>query len=398
MKELEETNPEEKQNVELTREQLYGLVWSKPSIKLAKELGISDVAITKICKKLNIPKPYPGYWKRVSMGHPIQPPPLPILPESESTKVSIRRKPSQQQYDNPEILERIKAESLPNNRIYVTENLSDPHPLILQAKELLKNKSPDDYGRLNKPYNQPCLDIRVPPSSLNRALRIMNTLLKALGIRGYQVEISKGEAMPTQILVKEEKVRIYIIENVKRSERELTNEEKKKPPFLIFNRLLYKPTGVLTFVIDEYLSEGSRKKWSDGSRKSLEELLNEVIVGIISSAEILRLENLKRKEREQRWQEKELRRQKEEQMRQREEQQRNALDRQVQLWRKSQDIRAFLSDYEKHTLHDAGIVVAGNPEVNWLQWAYGYVANLETLRADYIKEAAEQFNKEVEQK
>lgn len=46
----------------LTREELYKLVWSEPKIELAKGLGISDVAITKICRKLSVPMPPQGYW------------------------------------------------------------------------------------------------------------------------------------------------------------------------------------------------------------------------------------------------------------------------------------------------------------------------------------------------
>ena len=42
---------------ELTREELYEKVWSTPGTKLAEELGISDVAITKRCKKLMSPVP-----------------------------------------------------------------------------------------------------------------------------------------------------------------------------------------------------------------------------------------------------------------------------------------------------------------------------------------------------
>jgi hypothetical protein len=49
------------EKIKLTREEIYQRVWSKPATLLAKDLGISDVAIAKICKKLNIPKPYSGY-------------------------------------------------------------------------------------------------------------------------------------------------------------------------------------------------------------------------------------------------------------------------------------------------------------------------------------------------
>ena len=36
----------------LTREQLYALVWSKPVSELAKDFGISDVAVAKRLRKL----------------------------------------------------------------------------------------------------------------------------------------------------------------------------------------------------------------------------------------------------------------------------------------------------------------------------------------------------------
>ena len=32
--------------------------------EVAKELGISDVAVGKLCARLQVPKPPRGYWKR----------------------------------------------------------------------------------------------------------------------------------------------------------------------------------------------------------------------------------------------------------------------------------------------------------------------------------------------
>jgi DNA-binding Lrp family transcriptional regulator len=42
---------------ELTREELFLLVWERPTREVARELGISDVALAKRCKKLQVPKP-----------------------------------------------------------------------------------------------------------------------------------------------------------------------------------------------------------------------------------------------------------------------------------------------------------------------------------------------------
>lgn len=61
----------------LTREQLYDLVWSEAMQKLSKQIGISDVALAKICRKVGIPIPERGYWNRLHAGKKVQGTPLP---------------------------------------------------------------------------------------------------------------------------------------------------------------------------------------------------------------------------------------------------------------------------------------------------------------------------------
>jgi len=46
--------------ITLPRSELYDLVWSKPVTEVARELGISDVALAKRCRALNIPLPWRG--------------------------------------------------------------------------------------------------------------------------------------------------------------------------------------------------------------------------------------------------------------------------------------------------------------------------------------------------
>ena len=76
----------ENQSIILTREQLYKKVWSQPVWTLAKEWGISDVGLAKICKKNNIPRPGLGYWARKEHGYnPRQTP----LPKGEDNNIEI---------------------------------------------------------------------------------------------------------------------------------------------------------------------------------------------------------------------------------------------------------------------------------------------------------------------
>jgi hypothetical protein len=53
---------------EPSREELFALVWSKPTSELVGELGISDVAIAKLCARLKVPKPPRGYWAKLTAG------------------------------------------------------------------------------------------------------------------------------------------------------------------------------------------------------------------------------------------------------------------------------------------------------------------------------------------
>jgi len=60
----------------LSREDLYGLVWSNPMTELAQDFGLSDVALAKRCRKLGVPVPGRGYWARIAAGQTPRQPPL----------------------------------------------------------------------------------------------------------------------------------------------------------------------------------------------------------------------------------------------------------------------------------------------------------------------------------
>jgi transposase len=48
-----------------TIENMEKLIWEKPSIEIAKEIGVSDSAVVKFCKKWGITKPSRGYWQKL---------------------------------------------------------------------------------------------------------------------------------------------------------------------------------------------------------------------------------------------------------------------------------------------------------------------------------------------
>ena len=70
------------------RETLYQEVWNMPVTEVAKRYKVSDVAIHKVCKSLNIPTPPPGYWAKLRAGKAVKRPPL--LPGGESKKMGMQ--------------------------------------------------------------------------------------------------------------------------------------------------------------------------------------------------------------------------------------------------------------------------------------------------------------------
>lgn len=358
----------------LTREELYEKVWSTPTTKLAKEFGISDVALGKICKKLDIPKPYPGYWQQLAAGRRVHKEPLPPIRQGVPTVAYIypHQPAAPFQPESPEVLALIERESQPANSITIAETLHGAHPLVRQTRQALEKGKPDDYGMLSWSWNRRCMNVRVSKTELHRALRIMDALLKALEARGYSAEVSKDGPVETYILIGAEKVKVRLSEKANRGERELSAEEKKKPRHAISDRWVYSPSGRLTLEIDEYC-DGFQKKWTDKAQKPLEDQLNEVLAGLILAGEALRLRRIEREE--------EQRRQREQERRRLEDQERRYhLDQHHEAWSQSQRLREFLGACEVALVERNGELAPDSAEAKWLRWAYRYADRTDPLK------------------
>jgi hypothetical protein len=69
-------------NSRYDREELYEKVWKVPIRILAREYGVSDVALAKTCKRLHVPMPGRGYWAKKAAQQPV--PARPTLPNISS--------------------------------------------------------------------------------------------------------------------------------------------------------------------------------------------------------------------------------------------------------------------------------------------------------------------------
>jgi AcrR family transcriptional regulator len=61
---------------------------------VAKELGLSNNALAKICNRLLVPYPTRGYWNKISAGKRVARVPLPAAPDQQSERIVVSAVPA----------------------------------------------------------------------------------------------------------------------------------------------------------------------------------------------------------------------------------------------------------------------------------------------------------------
>ncbi len=300
----------------LKREALYEQVWSQPMIELAKQYGLSDVGLAKICRKLKIPVPGRGYWAKLKAGRILPRASLLPLKKNDLAEVIVTKPelPPGEPQTLTEADRLIASETLPENLIVVAPTLSSPHPLVAQTRKWLRLAEPNDHGILNT-REQGCLAISVGRPSLDRALRIMDALIKALEARGYAVATETGDERATTVTVLGTPLEIELREQITQVPHKLTPAEKteqKRNSWLYLPKYDHHLSGQLTLGIKSWC-DGARCKWADGKKQHLEHCLNAFIAGLIQAAVRKQARDLAWERQQRQWEEE--RRQREEQER-----------------------------------------------------------------------------------
>ena len=92
------------------RKELYDLVWSQPVTKVAKQFGVSDVAIAKACRKLKVPLPGRGYWAKKVNGYAVHTVPLPKAKNIPQVSKPQPRVPGEKPPIDPEDQKRARSD------------------------------------------------------------------------------------------------------------------------------------------------------------------------------------------------------------------------------------------------------------------------------------------------
>lgn len=179
-----------------TRQEFYDLVWSKPITHIAKDFGLSDVAIHKICKKNGVPNPPLGYWAKKANGKPVTQTSLPP-PEKGMADAIVTAEGST--LSEPDSLRAAREQARINASSAVEEEPTAPHPVLERTITSLEKAKPDERG-LVRSTKAGCANVAVSPASIARLRLALDRLLAAAAVQGFQVVKSeKARCFPVMM-------------------------------------------------------------------------------------------------------------------------------------------------------------------------------------------------------
>ena len=364
----------------IKRIELYKLVWSKPITKIAKDYKVSDSAIIKICKKMQIPRPGPGYWTRVECGKHVKITPLPKLSKKGVDHHYFWRQGyNERKTDSAgEIRPSIKREASPDLLITVPNTLDHPHRITAANIGRFNNAKADERGIL-RPQAKSHFDLQVTRGTQERALLIMDALLKAFEVRDWIFEIPFEPMLSMVVRVLEEDIRFSLEESVGAVEHVLTEKDKRAragghwvyPP-----RYDYVPSGKLKLRMYTYHYYHGRSSWGDAKIQRVEKSLNRFCSGLVQYAEASKVKRIQdEKDRIYRALEWSAR----ERLRERNEYElkmRTQLAEEVKSWKLAEDIR----DYVAASLESQQLdPTQAESHAKWSQWALAYARSIDPL-------------------
>lgn len=238
---------------ELTREELYEKVWSAPTVQVAAELGISDVALAKRCKKLNVPKPSLGYWAKVAAGQ--KPEKVSLPPTAAEAFVQAAEKP------------------LPKT-LYLPETTKHLHPMAAELLRMLSSAklnydkrvwAGDSFSPLAK----------VGPASIELAAKCFDVIVTNVEAIGIRFTLPKGGRQAGYFRRGNDRLYLEIEDEL------VAAPEKVRRRSWQVNEEARVPSGKLIFSLsDSRYSSAKLKQWKDDGKVSLEERLLGIVAEI----------------------------------------------------------------------------------------------------------------------
>lgn len=286
--------------MKLTRKQLYEMVWNDAVTSVAQRLGMSDVGLAKLCRRHGIPLPARGYWAKRAAGQAVTQTALPNPDDDGHIYIDDTRTtpPERKQVRNVRVA-LIEAGKASIGVIPVSARLLCRHPLTKAAKKYFDSIPsrirryerqkrlpyfPSDFelppeerfGRYHCPAKDG-FEMWVAPQTVNRALRLLDTLALSLEERGFKVSSEKRDEYHNVIEASKDREGVWFEMAESYSRRARPADELKKEPY--GNKYTYHANGRLRLSLRGRSSGESQ--WTDGEL-SLEEQLPAIIAEFLA--------------------------------------------------------------------------------------------------------------------
>jgi len=361
------------QKMQLSREELYALIWKTPMRQLAQELGMSDVGLRKLCHRNGIPTPPQGFHLMKSgPKKSILKKSLPSIEEGQRSSFIFKVT------DVPKIKEISQIESQWDNLLtdLVHVRIKDKKVIKQIIRTLLKpinkNKT-DERGILLVP--DASYPIRVSPEMLAQAVELYEQLLErmfALGATLLSIE-DKGSSVLLKVDWLGYVYRFQIAEYSTRSENPKRNTQDNRY-YSYHDRWIYTPTGRLSL---EIWGPGyGANKTQDGKRliiDRIDEVLRKQFFKAYEQKKEHEIKEIRKQKALRHLQKKELTRQEEEFQALR----KKKLFKDMRVWQRAKALREYIDAIEDH-----GVVkgVSEGQLEEWLAWARNYADSLDPIK------------------
>ena len=376
-----------------TRMDLYEAVWAGPMVHVAAKIGLSDVGLAKLCKRLQVPVPGRGYWAQVKAGVKVRKRALPNPEKDMEIPHEIQRLERSLAATAELVLakERVKGKFGPELGSKRLSESLQIHALVQDSMSWLM-RSGAGTDQIRKKHR--CVAIAVSESALDRAAKVMTLALTALEERGLKVEVTMPvKADPDRgVRVAKESCTVAWVHNFQIpfevcelvQESEIPSEVPTKPPRPGAPppqqkppKIQVLPTGKLMIRITEDHPYGIRRRWSDRKAIPVEEQIPAFVESVLILGE-------RRQKEEEEWARRKAQWDEEARIR-RAEAERNAteailvhdLHSRAEDWRKGQEIKAFLEAFEARRSGERGELQPGTELAGWVAWAYQHAASLQ---------------------
>jgi hypothetical protein len=242
---------------DVSRQELYDLVWSTPGTKIAGEFAVSDVAIAKHCKRLDVPRPSRGYWAKRAAGHNPKKVPLPLV-QGKAFLQAAQKSVG-------------KTLSLPPD----TESL---HPLAIELRSAMGKARLDSYQRAEV-RERPIPEVHVSKALSERTAQAFHIILKGTEHLGIFFRKSQGTYSGGHFRKGSDRLHFKIVEELVDKPESQERANRRYPRFQWEPDQV--PSGFLTFTLTTNIwSSDDEKRWTEGEKLPLEKVLAQTVTQI----------------------------------------------------------------------------------------------------------------------